>query len=115
MSVQDRRTLIKTVPATQARIHFGEMLKRVYSGREHLIIEKDGLPVATLLSHADYEQYRRLLALQKLDALNRGVNQEIKKRGWTEEELFDSLDKAQQEVFEEKYGRALKARKQKAA
>lgn len=65
MSEREKPT-VKVMPATEARIHFGEVLKRVHSGREHVIVEKDGLQVAAILSRADYEQYRRLLALQEL-------------------------------------------------
>ena len=49
----------KKVRATEARVHQGEMLRRVRKG-EHIVIEKDGIPTAALIDVADYEEYRRL-------------------------------------------------------
>jgi len=112
--VQEKRTQPQTIPATEARIHFGELLKRVYKNGEHLTIEKDGLPVATLLSHTEYEQLRRSAALGELEALNRSVNREMQAHGITEEQALADFGKIKQQVFKEKYGRALKTRKRKA-
>ena len=50
-----------TVPASEARVHLGEMLRRVRK-REHIIIEKGGVPAAALIDVSDYEEYRRLKA-----------------------------------------------------
>lgn len=111
MIAREKRTHTQTIPATEARIHFGELLKRVYKNGEHLTIEKDGLPVATLLSHAEYEQLRRSAALRELDVLNRSVNREMQAKGITEEQARADFGKIKQEVFEEKYGRARKTRK----
>jgi prevent-host-death family protein len=107
--------MINTMPATQARIHFGEVLKRVHSGREHVIVEKDGLEIAAILSRADYEEYRRLLGLRKLEELNKAINQEMQRKGISEQKALAELEKTQQEVFEQQYGRALKSRRHKAA
>jgi len=111
---RETRTPAHTIPATEARIHFGELLKRVYKNGEHLTIEKDGLPVATLLSHAEYEQLRRLAALRELDVLNRSVNRAMQAKRITEEQALADFGKIKKEVFEEEYGRALKTRKRKA-
>jgi prevent-host-death family protein len=114
MVLDREKRLAQTIPATKARIHFGELLKRVYKNGEHLTIEKDGLPIATLLSHTEYEQLMRLAALRELDGLNRSVHREMRAKGITEEQALADLKKIKQEVFEEKYGRALKNRKRKA-
>ena len=50
-----------TVPASEARVHLGEMLRRVRKG-EHIVIEKGGIPTAALIDVSDYEEYRRLKA-----------------------------------------------------
>ena len=55
------------VPATEVRNHFGEMLKRVYKDNEQLVVEKDGLPIAAILSHIEYEEYRRMKSLSLLE------------------------------------------------
>jgi len=50
---------VKVVTSTEAQNQFGAMLKRAYQSAEHLIIERDGIPVAALIPIADYQ---RLLA-----------------------------------------------------
>jgi len=111
MAGREKKFMVNTIPATQARIHFGEVLKRVYRGEEQLIIEKDGLPVAAIISYADYEQYRGSLALSNFAQLSRMVNGEIKAKGWTEEEALKSVDQAQKEVFQDRYGKTSSRRK----
>src|SRR5438132_14026093 len=51
--------VVKIVSATEAQNQFGAMWKRAYQSAEHLIIERDGIPVAALIPIADYQ---RLLA-----------------------------------------------------
>ncbi len=106
MDSQSKKTSVRTIPATEARIHFGEVLKRVYRSAEHLIVEKDGLPVAVIMGHAEYENYRRLLALEQLDALNRKVTRGLRAQGITEEDALAGHQQSKQEVFAEQYGRA---------
>lgn len=108
-----KRTHAHTIPATKARIHFGELLKRVYKNGEHLTIEKDGLPVAILLSHAEYEQLRRSAALRELEELNQSVNRAMQAQGITEEQALADLGRIKKEVLAEKYGRTLKTRRRK--
>ncbi len=115
MAEREKRAKLKTIPATQARIHFGELLKRVYKGGEHLTIEKDGLPIATLLSHAEYEQLRRSAALRELEELNRAANRAAQDQGLTEDEALVDLQRIKKEVYEERYGRARRHRRSKAA
>ena len=50
-----------TVPASEARVHLGEMLRRVRKGG-HIVIEKGGIPTAALIDVSDYEEYQRLKA-----------------------------------------------------
>jgi prevent-host-death family protein len=115
MSERKKRAKLNTIPATQARIHFGELLKRVYMDGEHLTIEKDGLPIATLLSHAEYEQLRRSAALRELEELNRAANRAAQAQGLTEEQALADLQQIKKEVYEERYGRARRSRHPKAA
>ncbi len=115
MSEREKKTLVKTIPATEARVHFGEILKRVHSGRERFIVEKDGLAVAAILGREDYEEYRRLLALQELEELNKSVNRAMQIRGITEEQALSDLRVTQRQVFEDRYGHAIKSRRRKAA
>jgi prevent-host-death family protein len=100
--------MLKTIKATEARIHFGDVLKRAFKGEEHFIVEKDGLQIAVIISMADYEKYRRALALENLRELNRELNKEMERRGIREEQLIKDMEKTKQEVFEEQYGQAIR-------
>lgn len=51
--------MVVTLPATEARVHFGEMLRRVSEGGERVIVERGGTPRAVLLSIEDYEYLTR--------------------------------------------------------
>ena len=48
---------LKTVSATEARVHFGELMRRVVEDQEPVIIERRGQPYVVVLS---IEQYQRL-------------------------------------------------------
>lgn len=110
MNVQ-KKPIVRTIPATEARIHFGDVLKRVYRGEEQLIVEKDGLPVAVILSNADFQQYQRLLALQQMIHLNRGVNRKLRASKMTEEEALADLKNTKREVYTQRYGRVTPKRR----
>ena len=45
-----------TINASQGHRAFGQLLKRVYGSDEHLIVERDGYPVAVIMSYQEYEQ-----------------------------------------------------------
>lgn len=49
----------RVVNATDARIHFGELMRRVVEDQESVIVERGGKPQVVMLSVAEYE---RLLA-----------------------------------------------------
>jgi prevent-host-death family protein len=49
------------ISATEARIHFGELLRRVVESREAVIVERDGKPQVAVLP---LEEYERLKACQ---------------------------------------------------
>ena len=44
-----------TIKASEGHRAFGKLLKRVYGSDEHLIVERDGFPVAVLMSYQEYE------------------------------------------------------------
>jgi prevent-host-death family protein len=52
----------RTVSATQARIHFGELMRRVVESQEPIIVERGGKPHVVVLS---VDQYESLLAGQQ--------------------------------------------------
>ena len=46
-----------TITASEALRGFGKLLKRVYGSDEHLIIERDGSPMAVLISYQEYAHF----------------------------------------------------------
>jgi prevent-host-death family protein len=44
------------VKASEGHRSFGKLLKRVFNSNEHLVVERDGFPVAVILSYQEYEQ-----------------------------------------------------------
>ena len=50
---------------TKARIHFGEIVRRVMKG-ERILLEKGGIPVATIISREDLEDLEDALEIAQL-------------------------------------------------
>jgi PHD/YefM family antitoxin component YafN of YafNO toxin-antitoxin module len=51
---------INHIPITKARVNLGAVVKRVHLKGEYFILEKDGIPVAGLLSVNELEDYLEL-------------------------------------------------------
>ena len=51
----------QVISATEARVHFGELLRRVAEGHQAVIVERDGKPQVVVLA---VEEYERLKATQ---------------------------------------------------
>jgi prevent-host-death family protein len=47
------------ISASEGHRAFGKLLKRIYGTDEHLIVERDGFPVAVIMSYQEYEQLGR--------------------------------------------------------
>lgn len=45
-----------TIKASEARVHFGKVLKRVHRGEARLVVEKGGIPVAAIVSMDDLDR-----------------------------------------------------------
>lgn len=52
--------MVTRVPLTKARINLGSLIKRVHLGKEYIILEKDGIPVAGLMDVDELEDYLEL-------------------------------------------------------
>lgn len=48
----------RIVSATEARVHFGEMIQRVVDNQEIIIVERSGEPKIVLLSLGQYQRLR---------------------------------------------------------
>ncbi len=47
------------ISSTQLQRNIGDTLRRVFKDKQHLIVERDGLPVLVMLPVADYEALKR--------------------------------------------------------
>ncbi len=82
----------------------GKMLKRVALQDEHLVVERDGYPVAVLLSYPEYEELMHLRALEAHQELVRTLGQEAERQGLSEEQLMAELEKDKRAVYKATYG-----------
>jgi len=102
-----------TINATTAHRQFGDLIKRAFSGKEHFIVEKEGLPVVAILSMTEYEELmkereqfeqEKQRRLQRFETAARAIGKEIEKNGMTEEDMDALVEETRQRLFEEKYG-----------
>jgi len=92
------------ISATQARIRFGEVIKRAYVSQEPVVVEKDGIPVVVILSFPYYEQMLREVKLARFERLSRTAGLEAERQGLTEEQLEQEMEKIREQVYQEAYG-----------
>jgi antitoxin (DNA-binding transcriptional repressor) of toxin-antitoxin stability system len=65
------KRVVHRIPITQARINLGQVVRRVHIHREYFILEKDGIPVAGIMSADELEDH--------LDLQNPGLKKQIRK------------------------------------
>jgi prevent-host-death family protein len=109
-----KKTVQSAISSTQAQRQFGDVLRRVYSGQEHIVVEQNGLPLAVLISVHEYaelmkERERREEREKRAVELSRKFGEEAKRRGITEEQLLDNLQETKRAVYQEKYGKSAKS------
>jgi phytoene/squalene synthetase len=88
-------------------------VRRVYGGKEHFIVEKDGLPVMAMISVQEYEQLleaweqqqARESRLKEFERIARQFGEELERQGISEEDLDARVDAVRQRLLEENYGK----------
>jgi prevent-host-death family protein len=98
-----------TLRLTDVQRNFREVVNRAGSGHEHIIVERDGLPVIVMISVAEYqllmrEREQREERLKKFEASARRIGQEFERLGLSEEDVMAQLEETKQEVYDERYG-----------
>lgn len=93
-----------TVTASELQRASGKVLKRVAIGKEHLVVERDGYPVAVIIAFPEYEQMMRERALAAHRSLVIALGQEAERQGLTEEQLLAELEEDKEAVYQEMYG-----------
>ncbi|PIR59194.1 MAG: hypothetical protein COU69_01250 [Candidatus Pacebacteria bacterium CG10_big_fil_rev_8_21_14_0_10_56_10] len=91
------------------RRHFGDIIRRTHTGKEHFIVEKDGLALAALISITDYEELMRERQdrerrLKRFAQINKAFSDEAKRLCISEEDMMAELEKTKERVFQEQYG-----------
>ncbi len=84
-------------------------MRRVYSGEERFIVEKDSLPVAAFLSIAEYEELMRERQareerLSQFRQAVRAVGEAFEQRGLSEEDVLAELERQREQMYRERYG-----------
>ncbi len=101
-----------TIPATTAHRNFGDLIRRAFSGKEHFIVEKDGLPVVAIIPMKEYEELMqereqreqdRQARLKPFREATRAIGEEIEKSGLTEEAVMAKLEETKHEVYRKYY------------
>lgn len=65
------KTVVHRVAITKARINLGQLVRRAHTNREFFILEKDGIPVAGVMSADEMEDF--------LDLRDPGLKAQIRK------------------------------------
>ena len=72
-------------------MRFGTVIKRVNAGETPLLVEKNGVAVAVVLSPADYERLLRDARLARFEQLSRVAGLDVERAGLTEERLEQEM------------------------
>ncbi len=92
------------VPITELHRRLGGIIRRVAINKEHIVVEKGGLPVAVLLSMAEYEELVKNWRVKEFEQLAREIGHEAARQGLTEEQLMDELEEDRRAVYRQRYG-----------
>ena len=95
---------MKSITATEARVHFGEVIKRAYTEREAVVVEKDGIPIVVILSFPQYEQLLQETRLARFERLSRAAGLEAERQGLTEEQVECEMEEIRERSYRESYG-----------
>lgn len=51
--------MVHSIPATKAKNNFGELIKRIHTTGERVIVEKSGIPVVAIIPFSDLKSFGR--------------------------------------------------------
>ena len=58
--MREREPMSQTMKASQARQEFSQLLNKVFRRETRVIVEKNGIPVAAIISAQDLERFQQL-------------------------------------------------------
>jgi len=88
---------IEYVRASEVRNRIGEILARVHYGREHVVVERRGQPVAAIIGMEEYDQLlqlRRQWEAQRRQRRFQAIRASAAENDLSEEQAFQLLDEA---------------------
>lgn len=112
-----RKSMPVTIPATEVHRKFSELVRRAFSGKEHFIVEKEGLPVVVIMSMAEYQELMqererneqdKQRRLKQFREAARAIGEEVAKTGLSEEEMMEQLEETKHQIYQKHYGRSNK-------
>ena len=86
------------ITATEARSHFGEVIRRVHEGGETLIVERSGLPVVVILPVPEYQTVQTWKQARFAQAV-RAAAREAEEQGLTEKQVERQVRQVREEVY----------------
>lgn len=112
-----RKSMPVTIPATDVHRKFSELIRRAFSGGEHFIVEKEGLPVVVIMSMVEYQELMqererneedKQRRLKQFQEAARAIGEAVEQSGLSEEEIMEHLEETKQQVYQKHYGRTNK-------
>jgi PHD/YefM family antitoxin component YafN of YafNO toxin-antitoxin module len=91
------------INASELHRSAGKMLRRAALQDEHLVIERDGYPVAVMISYPEYEELMHLRLLETHRELVRTLGEEAERQGLSEEQLMAELEMDKRAVYKAAY------------
>jgi len=83
--------VVERLPLTEARVHLGEVIRRVHVNKARVILEKDGIPVAGLLAIDEFEDYLELQDPKVREHIRRSYREYRAGKGRPAEDLLAEL------------------------
>ena len=92
------------ISATSARRQFGRVVQRTYSGEEHFVVEKDGLPVVAIISMPEYQEFLKNRQVEHFRTSARAFGEFVEERGLTEDDADNMIEASRQRLHEQRHG-----------
>jgi PHD/YefM family antitoxin component YafN of YafNO toxin-antitoxin module len=84
-------SMVERLPLTEARVHLGEVIRRIRLNKARIILEKDGIPVAGLLDIGEFEDYLELQDPKVREHIRRSYQEYRAGKGRPAEQLLAEL------------------------
>ena len=67
--------MVGTIPITKSRVNLGEVVKRVHLEKDSFVLEKGGIPVATILDIDEFEDWLETKDPELKDQVRQGYEE----------------------------------------